>query len=137
MNPHDLRRGYRSLRLHADESDKEQLLARLRQEAVVVVPRWTRFREWFDGMRRLELAGFATATALAVLMAVGVPMYRNAAGDFGPQVEEMDYDGGSTMVIEDHSAHTTLIWLSEAEDNNSDDDDEDETPPAASPAEKI
>lgn len=137
MNPIDMRRGYRALRQHADSADKEQLIARLRQEAVTPVPRMTRLRDWFEGLRRFELAGFASATALAVLMAVGVPMYRNAS-DFGPQVEEMDYDGGSTMVIEDQSEHTTLIWLSDADESAHDDDDEeDEAPVIKTPAEKI
>ena len=137
MNPIDMRRGYRALRQHADSADKEQLIARLRQEAAVTVPRLTRVRDWFESFRRFELAGFASATALAVLMAVGVPMYRNA-GDFGPQVEEMDYDGGSTMVIEDKKEHTTLIWLSDAEETaQNEDDPEDEAPLTKTPTEKI
>ncbi len=129
MNAEDMRRAYRELRLRAPDEDKEALIERLhRQPAPRAKPS---FWLWLERFRRPEWAGLALASALTLLVAVGLPLYRSAS-EFGPQVDEMDYDGGQAMVIEDKTDHTTLIWLSDADDG----DDEEDDAPAAVP-EKI
>ncbi len=131
MNNNDMHRAYRELRQRAPEEDKDALIARLHREEAPA--KRSLFLHWFERFKRPEFAGLAMASVLTLMVAVGVPMYQKA-GEFGPQVEEMDYDGGQAMVIEDKTQHTTLIWLSDADDDNEDDDED--TPAVVTP-EKI
>jgi len=123
----------RSLRREAPGADKHALVRRLKlDEKPSFLQRlgiaWERHgREW-----RQPVYGFAFAALLAVTIALGLSVDLNGAD--APEIDDIEFSGGSAVVIETHADHTTLIWLSEVDDDQLRQDDENGALPGEEPA---
>lgn len=133
-----MRPDYRTLKRRATEAQKDALVRHLREVSgtkptllqrlnLIVERRWP---EW-----RLPAYGLAFASVLAFVVAGGVLMSGGAVD--APEIDDIEFEGSSAVVIESASHATTLIWLSDAEDVSDDDEDDDDEEDAAEDEEEV
>jgi hypothetical protein len=106
------------LRREAPIDHKLALLRKLRETEVVAPSLWQRLGILWErkgNEMQQPLYGLAFVAVLALVLGVGLSFDPNGAD--APEIDDIEFSGGSAVVIETHSEHTTLIWLSEVEED--------------------
>jgi hypothetical protein len=120
------RRALQGLKRQAPDAQKQALVRHLRElegRKVTFAERLKliferRWPEW-----RLPVYGLAFASVLSLVVTGGILLSTGKID--APEVDDIEFEGSSAVVIESQSHPTTLIWLSDAEEPEDEGDAED------------
>lgn len=134
MTKQKVRAAYRSLRRVGSEADKDALLAHLAQQETkpglaMRAGIWFE-RVWpslFGSRASFKVPALGFAAALVLVVSVFMSVQRGGPINEVPEIEDLEFAGGSAMVFEQQNEHTTLIWLSEVEEETIEDSAEPDT----------